>query len=135
MRTDKAKNIKALKNELLKDPLQTEDQLAEKLWVNRKTINRLKEEMPEIVQTAKNNYIFDVTEKDKEIIWLAQDITHSELWKVQKQLDDWDRRLTIKDIKTISEISKESTTRYTIFKWDVSDDEWGLKNITSIEIL
>lgn len=31
MRVDKAKNIKALKSELLKKPLQTEDELAEKL--------------------------------------------------------------------------------------------------------
>lgn len=35
IRSDKARNLKALKNELLKDPLQTEEELGRKIGIAR----------------------------------------------------------------------------------------------------
>ncbi len=135
MRVDKAKNIKALKKELLKKPLQTEDELAEKLWVNRKTINRLKQEMPEIVTDAKDRDILDITDEDKFIIQMSQAISRQSLWEiVNKIAEDPDFKIELRDAKTASEIAKESTARFTIFRWSATDEQWGLKETVTIEI-
>lgn len=129
MRTDKAKNMKALKTELLKNPLQTEEQLWEKLWVHRVTVNRLKEEMHEIVTNAKNDDILAITWKDREIIDLSQEISLHKLRWYKKLIDEWIiLDIEMRDVKTVSEIAKESTARYALFKWDATDNEWGLKN-------
>jgi len=128
MRTDKAKNIKALKNELLKNPLQTEEEIAEKLWVHRVTVNRLKEEMHEIVTNSKNDDIIAITDNDKKIIEDAQFINMFTLWWIRKQIETWEiTKVELRDAKQVSEIAKESTARYSIFKWDITNSEWWLK--------
>ena len=128
MRIDKAKNIKALKAELLKKPLQTEEELAEKLKVNRKTINRLKQEMPEIVSDAKNSDIMEITDEDKLIIQMSQAISRHSLWTIINKLDENpEYELELREAKTASEIAKESTARYSLFRWDATDKEGGLK--------
>jgi hypothetical protein len=35
----------------------------------------------------------------------------------------------------ISQVLKESTARYSLFRWNATDNEWGLKQIESIDIL
>jgi hypothetical protein len=79
MRVDKQKNIKALKNELIKNPLQTEEELAKKIGIARGSVNRLKDEMSEIVTNAKNSDIIDITDEDKLIIQMSQAISRHSL--------------------------------------------------------
>lgn len=130
MRTDKAKNIKALKDELLKNPLQTEEQIAEKLWVHRVTVNRLKEEMHEIVTNSKNSDIIAITDNDKKIIEDAQFISKFTLSQIRQKIESWEiTKVDLRDAKQVSEIAKESTARYTLFKWDATDETWGLKEV------
>lgn len=136
MRVDKAKNIKALKNELLKNPLQTEEELWKKLWIARWSVNRLKEEMSEIVTNAKNSDIVDITDEDKFIIQMSQALSRHSLWTIINKLDeDPTYVLELREAKTASEIAKESTARYSLFRWSATDKDWGLKGIESIDIL
>lgn len=136
MRVDKAKNIKALKNELLKNPLQTEEELWKKLWMARWSVNRLKEEMSEIVTNAKNSDIVEITDEDKFIIQMSQALSRHSLWTIINKLDeDPTYVLELREAKTASEIAKESTARYSLFRWSATDKEWGLKGIESIDIL
>lgn len=136
MRVDKAKNIKALKNELLKNPLQTEEELWKKLWIARWSVNRLKEEMSEIVTNAKNSDIVEITDEDKFIIQMSQALSRHSLWTIINKLDeDPTYVLELREAKTASEIAKESTARYSLFRWSATDKEWGLKGIESIDIL
>lgn len=79
MRVDKQKNIKALKNELMKNPLQTEEELAKKIGIARGSVNRLKDEMSEIVTNAKNSDIIEITDEDKLIIQMSQAISRYSL--------------------------------------------------------
>jgi DNA-binding Xre family transcriptional regulator len=79
MRVDKQKNIKALKNELMKNPLQTEEELAKKIGIARGSVNRLKDEMSEIVTNAKNSDIIEITDEDKLIIQMSQAISRHSL--------------------------------------------------------
>lgn len=134
MRVDKQKNIKALKNELIKNPLQTEEELAKKIWIARWSVNRLKDEMSEIVTNAKNSDIVAITDTDREIIELSQFLSKSKLLNMKmKFIEEWD--LELRDVKTWSEIAKESTARYTLFRWSATDDQWWLKTPAVIEIL
>lgn len=136
MRVDKAKNIKALKNELLKNPLQTEEELWKKLWIARWSVNRLKEEMSEIVTNAKNSDIVEITDEDKFIIQMSQALSRHSLWTIINKLnEDPTYVLELREAKTASEIAKESTARYSLFRWSATDQEWGLKGIESIDIL
>jgi hypothetical protein len=34
----------------------------------------------------------------------------------------------------ISQVIKESTARYSLFRWNATDNEWGLKETVTIEI-
>lgn len=136
MRVDKAKNIKALKNELMRNPLQTEEELWAKIGIDRRSVNRLREEMSEIVTNAKNSDIIEITDEDKFIIQMSQAISRQSLWEIiNKIAEDSEYKIELRDAKTASEIAKESTARYTIFRWSATDDEWGLKGIESIDIL
>lgn len=136
MRVDKAKNIKALKNELLKNPLQTEEELWKKLWIARWSVNRLKEEMSEIVTNAKNSDIVEITDEDKFIIQMSQALSRHSLWTIINKLDeDPTYVLELREAKTASEIAKESTARYSLFRWSATDKDGGLKGIESIDIL
>ena len=136
MRVDKAKNIKALKNELLKNPLQTEEELWKKLWIARWSVNRLKEEMSEIVTNAKNSDIVEITDEDKFIIQMSQALSRHSLWTIINKLDeDPTYVLELREAKTASEIAKESTARYSLFRWSATDKEWWLKWIQNIDIV
>ncbi len=129
MRTDKAKNIKALKDELLKNPLQTEEEIAKKIWINRRSVNRLKDEMSEIVSNAKNEQIMSITDNDRKIIEDAQFINMFALkWIVDKIKSKEIEKLDLREAKTASEIAKESTARYTLFKWNITDENGWMKN-------
>ena len=131
MRVDKQKNIKALKEELLKKPLQTEEELWAKIWIDRRSVNRLKWEMSEIVTNAKNNDIIAITDEDKLIIQMSQAISRHSLWTIINKLDqDPEYVLELREAKTASEIAKESTARYSLFRWNATDKEGGLKEVT-----
>ena len=127
MRTDKALNIKKLKTELLKNPLQTEEQLWKKIGVDRCTVNRLKEEMHEIVTSAKDEAIIAITNTDREIIELSQFISRSKLKGMKESLEKWED-LDVRDLKQASDIAKESTARYSLFRWEITDKDWGMKD-------
>lgn len=130
MRVDKQKNIKALKNELLKDPLQTEEELWKKIGIARGSVNRLKDEMSEIVTNAKNSDIIDITDEDKLIIQMSQAISRHSLWTIINKLyEDPAYVLELREAKTASEIAKESTARYSLFRGSATDNEWGLKEV------
>lgn len=134
MRVDKAKNIKALKNELLKNPLQTEEELSKKLWIARWSVNRLKDEMSEIVTNSKNSDIIKITDEDRLIIQMSQAISRHSLWTIINKIDeDPNYKLELREAKTASEIAKESTARYSLFRWSATDNEWWLKEV-KIEI-
>ena len=135
MRVDKQRNIKALKNELMKNPLQTEEELAKKIWIARGSVNRLKDEMSEIVTNAKNSDIIAITDEDRFIIQMSQAISRHSLGTIVNKLDeDPNYVLELREAKTASEIAKESTARYSLFRWNATDNEWGLKETVTIEI-
>ena len=121
-RSDKKKNTTKVLKELVKNPLASEREIAKNTWLGNWTVNRAKKEMEQI--GAKIPQIQDICDADFEIVKLVQAETR--------------RRLQNPDKETFWDIIRawaESTKRYTIFKWDITDKDWGLKNIDSIEII
>lgn len=121
-RVDKTKNkIKVIK-ELLRDPLQTDREIAKnaKIWLA--TTNRNKKEMEQ--NGTKSNIIDEIIKKDAEIVKLTQA-------EIQRRILEERWKVSTRDLISAWDVSAK---RYTIFKWDVTDDEWWLKSISDISI-
>lgn len=121
-RVDKTKNkIKVIK-ELLRDPLQTEREIAKNSNIAKTTVHRAKKDMDQI--GPKSNIIDEIIKKDAEIVKLTQA-------EIQRRILEERWKVSTRDLISAWDVSAK---RYTIFKWDVTDDEWWLKSISDISI-
>lgn len=121
-RVDKTKNkIKVIK-ELLRDPLQTEREIAKNCNIAKTTVHRAKKDMDQI--GPKSNIIDEIIKKDAEIVKLTQA-------EIQRRILEERWKISTRDLISAWDVSAK---RYTIFKWDVTDDEWWLKSISEISI-
>lgn len=123
MRTDKAINVANVAKELLENPLQTEREVANSLWINHTTVNRAKQELQQIA--PKDDRIVWLTDKDFDLMKIIQKEKFSRLeedpkWINNNDLDKWENT---------------AVKRYTLFRWDVTDEKWGLKTIDNIDII
>lgn len=114
MRTDKKKNIAKVAKVAISNPLATRDKIAELAWVSQWTASNVLAELDEAWRN------------DGRIVW----ITDKDLAIVRLWLDEIERRLRDKEelekmrTSEISQVIKENTARYAIFrtidnpKWD-----------------
>lgn len=121
-RVDKTKNkIKVIK-ELLRNPLQTEREIAKKANIWLWTTHRAKKQVEQ--SGTKSNIIDGIIKKDAEIVRLAQA-------ELEKRIKKNPAKVSTRDIISAWDVSAK---RYMIFKWDATDKEWGLKGISDITI-
>lgn len=121
-RVDKTKNkIKVIK-ELLRNPLQTDREIAKETNVWKSSVNRAKKELGQV--GAKSDIIDGIIKKDAEIVRLAQA-------ELEKRIKKNPAKVSTRDIISAWDVSAK---RYMIFKWDATDKEWGLKGISDITI-
>lgn len=121
-RVDKTKNkIKVIK-ELLKNPLQTNREIAKNANIWKSTVNVLQKELGQI--RTKSNIIDEIIKKDAEIVKLSQA-------ELQKRIKNNPAKVSTRDIISAWDVSAK---RYMIFKWDATDDEWWLKALEWIKI-
>ena len=120
MRTDKAKNKSKIVKEVLKNPLQSQREIAKKVWLWKTTI----QEHLQDIKTTKDDRILWVCEKDFEIVTLWQSI-------IAERLKDKEE---VKKMRTfeIAQTIEKSEKRYMLFKWEATDKDWWLKSITNI---
>lgn len=122
-RVDKTKNkIKVIK-ELLRDPLQTEREIAKKANISKSSAHNHTKELGQ--NWPKSNVIDDIIKKDAEIVKLVQD-------ELKKRIKDNPTKVSTRDIISAWDVSAK---RYTIFKWNVTDEEWWLKELSDIKII
>lgn len=121
-RVDKLKNKAKVIAKVIANPLATERELAKETWLGNWTIhNHLKE----LEQTwAKSQAIEEIIAKDAKIVNLAQSILVDRLEKTPD-------KVSTRDIISASDISAK---RYSIFKWEATTNEWGMKEIKNITI-
>ena len=120
MRTDKAKNKSKIVKEVLKNPLQSQREIAKKVWLWKTTI----QEHLQGIKTTKDDRILWVCEKDFEIVTIWQEI-------IKQRLQDKEE---VKKMRTfeIAQTIEKSEKRYMLFKWEATDKDWWLKSITNI---
>lgn len=122
-RADKKKNIDKVASSLIKNPLQTEREVAKDTWIGKSTVNRAKEELGQI--GAKDKRIVTLTNNDFSCIELWVEEIKKRLWNVE----ELEKMRTIE----IAQVIKENTARYTLFRWEVTDDKWWLKSSKEID--
>lgn len=122
MRADKATNIAKVAKTLLENPLQTEREIAEKVWIGNWTVNRVKQELEQ--NGAKDPRILWLTDED---FVLMEDIQKEKKRRLQeadninnRDLDTWEQT---------------ATKRYSLFRWNATDEQGGLKWIQNIDIV
>ncbi len=117
-RVDKTKNkIKVIK-ELIKNPLLTNREIAKKANIWLATANRTKHEVEQ--KGTKSNIIDKIIENDAKIV----DLTQKE---IQKRISKNPDKVSTRDLISAWDVSAK---RYSIFKWEVTDKDWWLKEIT-----
>jgi len=121
MRADKATNVDLVASELVKNPLQTERQIAEKLGIDQSTVNRAKQELHNT--TSKDIRVVNLTEADYEIQMLIQQRKLKKLYEDPEKITDGD----------LNNWDKHSTTRYTLLTGNATDENGGLVNPDTLE--
>ena len=117
-RADKKKSLDKIVASLVKNPLQTERQIAKDTWVSKSSVNRLKEEAGQI--GPKDFRIQNLLDKDMELMLLIQ--------------NEKFRRLNEKEDINNSDIDKweaTATKRKAIFG-DVEEWQWDRDIIIQI---
>lgn len=118
MRWDKKKNISKVATVALHSPLLTEREIAEKAGVGNWTAHRA---LTELEQTgAKDEKIVVITDTDLNIVTLWQ-------VEIDRRLKDKEELGKMRTVE-ISQVIKESTARYSLFRWDATDRNGWLKN-------
>lgn len=122
-RVDKTKNkIKVIK-ELLKNPLQTEREIANKINISKSSAHNHRKELGQFWPNS--NIIDDIIKKDADIVKMVQN-------ELMKRIKNNPARVSTRDLISAWDVSAK---RYSVFKWDITDKEWWLKNIQDISIV
>ena len=122
MRKDKAKNTAKVIKEVIKSPLSTDREIEDNTWVSKSVSNRVRNELGQI--GTKDDRILWICDTDLEIVILWQQIIKNRLMDEEEL-----KKISARDV---SWIIKENTARYTIFKWDVTDNDWWLREVWDI---
>lgn len=117
IRSDKAKNISKVLKEVIKDPLQTQRDIAESTWLWLWTVNRNLKEIEQI--GTKSEIILDICKLDINLVkkWLLE---------LDRRFSDNDELKQIRATE-ISQIIKDNSARYTLFSWEATDSKWWMK--------
>lgn len=121
-RADRKKNVAKVAKVIIKDPLKTQREIAKETWVSLGTANSAKREVEQ--SWTKDDRIVGLTEDDFDIVRLAQGI-------IKDKLEDKKQVAKMK-VTDVSSVARDSAQRYTIFRWPVTNNEWGLKDIRTM---
>ena len=116
-RADKLKNQTAIIQEIIKDPMQSQRDIADKLWIGKTTVQ---EHLQDIPKATKTDRIEKILDKDLSIVDLA-------LSEIERRLKDDKDKMTTRDMISAADVSAK---RYSLLKWSATDDEWWLKEWT-----
>lgn len=124
LNSNSKKNLQKVSTEYLKDPLQSEREVAAKTGVTKSSVNRAKQKMGQ--NGAKIPDIVEITKDDLEIVKLWQQ-------EILRRFKDPKELEKIRAYE-IAQINEKSDRRYMLFKGDATDKEGWLK-LSDIEQL
>ena len=115
-RADSQKNKKAVALAVAKNPTANTRELAKIAGVSKGTVNNKLGELRQV----KDEAILWICDKDMEIVTKAQE-------EILRRLNS-QKELTKMKTSEISSVAEASTKRYTIFRGNATDKNWGLNN-------
>lgn len=105
-----------------KHPKATLQEASNALWVAKQTVANHLKNLDEIGN--KDDRIVSLTDDDLAIVIKSQELI------MQKLCDEKEvKKLWIRDI---SQVAKDSTWRYSMFRGDVTDEQWWLKDFRNM---
>lgn len=123
-RGDKIRNRAKIIKEVLKDPTQSQRAIAKKIWIWKTTV---KDHLKELPISPKSDHIEKILEKDLKILNLSTDIL---IDRLELAKSDPDSKISTRDIIASADVSAK---RYSLFKWDITDKDWWIKDQTISE--
>lgn len=122
-RADKKANIDKITAWLVKDPLASERKLAKMAWVSPSTAHISKKEIEQ--SQAKDERIISLTDKDFELMQIIQKRKFDRMEDKDDPVNDSD----------VNNWDKSAQARYSLFRWDATDEKWGIKDISALDSL
>jgi len=119
-RGDKIRNRAKIIKEVLKDPTQSQREIAKKTWIGKSTVADHIKDLP---NTGKVGHIEKVIENDSKIVSLWQEII---IQRMELAKED-PKAMSTRDIITAQDLSWK---RRMLLVWDVTDKDWWLKDQT-----
>ena len=118
-RSDKLKNRAKVIKATLKNPLKSQREIAKETKVSHETVNRVQKEMWQNV--TKDDRIIWICDKDLEIIklWQAELERRLKDKKALSKMRSWE----------ISQVLAENTRRYTLLRWNATDENGWIKKV------
>lgn len=121
----RTKNIAKVVKARIENPTDTTREIEDITWIDHTTISRIDKQLQQIA--TKDDRILWITDTDLSILTIGQR-------EIERRLNDKDEVEKMRTVE-ISQVIKESTARYSLFRWNATDEQWGLKGIESIDIL
>ena len=118
MRVDAKKNLQKVATELIKDPLQSGRDIADKTGICKSTVYS---KLDEVGRIDKNDAIIKIAEHDLEDLKLIQALERSSI----KKYED----LKPSDLNAVSMIGERKQKRYSILMGETTDDKGGDKHV------
>ena len=126
MRVDAKKNLAKVAGELIKDPLQTQRELAEKTDIGLGTTNRAVSELEQSGTIDKDESIIRIAKNDLEDLDIIQQIERKTVTHYSNQADNGEY-FKPSDLNAVSQIGERKQKRYSILMGDVTDKGGGDK--------
>lgn len=137
IRSDKAKNIAKVAAARAKNPLWSTREIGKEVWLDNKSVSRLDKELPQIATKTDDPKINKTITTINEII--SKDLEIVDLWvrilRQRLEVAEWDSKaMSTRDVISATDVSAK---RYSLFKWNATNDEGGLdiKSLSEEELL
>ena len=117
MRADKKKSLSAVAKELIRNPIACQREIADNTWLSLWCVNDKVKELELI--GWKDPTIIYITDKDLSIVTIGQR-------EIEKRLSTRDELEKMRTVE-ISQVIRESTARYSLFRWNATDKDGWLK--------
>lgn len=128
-RTDKKLNRKKVLVALAKNPEATQREISQATNMSIGAVNSHLDEV-EKSEHIKDERVEKVLRKDKEIVELAQEIITHDLRSEKKRIENEEERKL--NALSVNQLAKDSTARYSLFKWEATDKSWWLKDMSQV---
>lgn len=122
-RGDKIRNRAKVLKEIIKDPTQSQRDIAKKIWVSKSAVTW---HMKDIPKSPKVAHIEKVIESDAKIVELWQKI----LLDRMRLAEEDPKAMSSRDVISATDLSGK---RRMLLEWNVTDPEWWLKDMSNLK--